>query len=161
MESKPLVRTLFLVLCSAVLVDAARSDDADPSARVNAMLNNPWVAKPNPPSAPAATAAAGAAAARGDILLRPGDQDKRNDPDGKVLRLQKQLRAAGLWRYAGMPDGVYGMNTQTAVRTFQEKRQKDFGLLPTGAVDAKTQAALDALVPTPAPPLVLPERAPR
>jgi peptidoglycan hydrolase-like protein with peptidoglycan-binding domain len=56
-----------------------------------------------------------------------------------VKRIQQLLIAAGI-PVRGGADGVFGVNTRLAVRTFQQSK----GLPVTGAVDAATDAALVA-----------------
>jgi putative chitinase len=58
----------------------------------------------------------------------------------EVAELQRKLLAAGF--DAGVPDGIFGRRTETAVKAFQQSR----GLVPDGIVGTRTWTALGAHV---------------
>jgi peptidoglycan hydrolase-like protein with peptidoglycan-binding domain len=89
--------------------------------RVAAILGLTGTASPPAPAAPAAP------------VLKYGS---RGDA---VKRVQQLLIQAGI-NVVGGADGIFGLNTQRAVRTFQQAQ----GLPVTGQVDAATDAALVA-----------------
>lgn len=72
-----------------------------------------------------------------------------------VRRVQRLLIQAGI-RVVGGADGIFGLNTQRAVRTFQQSR----GLAVTGQVDAATDAALAVTAPSGGAPAVVTPGAP-
>jgi len=71
---------------------------------------------------------------------------QRKDSTGpRVAEIQVRLKVHGF--NAGKPDGIFGINTEKAVKKFQLAK----GLKPDGVVGPKTWAALDAAPKQPGP----------
>ena len=65
---------------------------------------------------------------------------RRAAKDSRVKRLQKRLAYLGY--DAGEPDGVFGTQTEAAVRDFQKISGAQFGLKVDGIVGDQTKEAL-------------------
>lgn len=69
---------------------------------------------------------------RGGLWIKKGDGMGAEQPSPTVQHLQNRLHQLGYG--SGAPDGKFGPVTEQAVRSFQQ----DYGLDPTGVVDAAT-----------------------
>lgn len=75
-------------------------------------------------------------------LERFGGLAKRGDVNNGVLKIQNALLSKG-FKSVGNPDGVFGINTETAIQNFQEQA----GLPRTGVMDLPTYSNLITVSP--------------
>ena len=77
--------------------------------------------------------------AAAEDLIGPGSRDQSDDD--RVSGLQQKLFDLG---YLDRVDGIFGENTQSALKSFQ----RDWGIDVTGVLDEQTETALYAEIPT-------------